>query len=106
MSPAAGTLVAPHLVRAEVAQVLRRCAARGLVEPADADGAHRRLLDLPVQLFGYEVFADRACELRASVIPYDAWYVALAEGLDLPLATCDERLGRAHGARCEFLLPP
>lgn len=99
-------LVAPHLVVVEVAQVLRRGVARGLLEAADADGAHGRLLELPVQLFGYDLFAARAWELRDSMTLYDAWYVALAEGLDLPLATCDERLGRAHGTRCEFLLPP
>lgn len=99
-------LVAPHLVVVEVAQVLRRSVARGLLDSADADGAHRRLLKLPVQLFGYEVFADRAWELRDAMTLYDAWYVALAEGLELPLATCDERLARAHGTRCQFLLPP
>jgi predicted nucleic acid-binding protein len=90
----------------EVAQVLRRSVARGFLDSADAQGAHGRLLELPVQLFGYEPFAARAWELRDSMTLYDAWYVALAEGLDLPLATCDQRLGRAHGARCEFLLPP
>ena len=99
-------LVAPHLVQVEVAQVVRRSVARGLMDATDADGAHRRLLELPVELFGYEAFADRAWELRESMTLYDAWYVALAEELQLPLATCDERLGRAHGARCEFLLPP
>lgn len=99
-------LVAPHLVMVEVAQVLRRSAAGGLLDSADADWAHRRLQELPVQLFGYEAFGDRAWELRESMTMYDAWYVALAEGLELPLATCDERLVRAHGARCEFLRPP
>ena len=99
-------LVAPHLLPVEVAQVLRRSVARGVMDSADADGAHRRLVELPVQLFGYEPFAQRAWELRGSMTLYDAWYVALAEGLDLPLATCDQRLGRAHGTRCEFLLPP
>lgn len=98
-------LVAPHLVRAEVAQVLRRSVARGLLDSADAEGAHARLLELPLQLFPYDQFGDRAWALRDAMTLYDAWYVALAEGLGLPLATCDERLGRTHGARCEFLLP-
>ena len=37
---------------------------------------------------------------------YDAWYVALAEALDLPLATLDARMSRAPGPECEFLVPP
>jgi predicted nucleic acid-binding protein len=31
---------------------------------------------------------------------YDAAYVALAEVLDVPLLTADERLARAAGPRC------
>lgn len=58
-----------------------------------------------MQLFSYEPFADRAWELRNSVTIYDGWYVALAEALDLPLATADARLAGAPGARCRFVLP-
>jgi predicted nucleic acid-binding protein len=36
---------------------------------------------------------------------YDAWYVALAEALRLPLATIDERLVKAHGPACDILTP-
>lgn len=43
--------------------------------------------------------------LRANVASYDAWYVAVAEAVDLPLATLDRRLARADGARCRFLTP-
>jgi predicted nucleic acid-binding protein len=37
---------------------------------------------------------------------YDGTYVALAEVLEAPLLTCDERLARAHGhqARIEVVL--
>jgi predicted nucleic acid-binding protein len=36
---------------------------------------------------------------------YDGAYVALAEALDAPLVTCDEKLSRAHGhgARIELI---
>jgi predicted nucleic acid-binding protein len=44
----------------------------------------------------------RAYELRANVSAYDSAYVALAEALDCPLVTVDERLARASGPRCEF----
>ena len=43
----------------------------------------------------------RAYELRANVTPYDATYVALAEGLSCPLVSADARLARAPGIRCD-----
>jgi predicted nucleic acid-binding protein len=39
------------------------------------------------------------------VSPYDAWYVAVAETLDVPLLTLDRRMAVASGPRCEFRLP-
>jgi hypothetical protein len=51
-------------------------------------------------------FAQPVWELRANVTSYDAWYVAVAEQCDLPLATLDQRLARATGPRCRFHLPP
>ncbi len=36
---------------------------------------------------------------------YDAWYVAVAEALRLPLATLDVRLSRAKSVACKFLTP-
>jgi predicted nucleic acid-binding protein len=59
-----------------------------------------------VALFPYRPFADRIWELRDTVTSYDAWYVALAESLDAPLATLDRRLAGAHGPICRFSLPP
>jgi predicted nucleic acid-binding protein len=35
------------------------------------------------------------------VTPYDAAYIALAEGLDVVLVTADTRLARAPGVRCD-----
>lgn len=43
------------------------------------------LLRLRVELFGYE----RVWSLHGAVTAYDAYYVALAEALDAPLATID-----------------
>jgi len=48
---------------------------------------------------------DRGWELRGSVTAYDACYVALAEGLDAPLATIDVRLSCAPGLTCAFEQP-
>jgi predicted nucleic acid-binding protein len=36
---------------------------------------------------------------------YHAWYVALAEALELPLATLDKPLSKTKKVACEFLTP-
>jgi len=96
-----GDLAAPQLLPAEVGNVLRRAALAGHISADAATLAHADLQALRVGLFPYEPFADRIWELRANVTAYDAWYVALAEFLDCPLATLDLRLARAPGITCE-----
>lgn len=98
-------LVAPHLLPVEVTNVLRRSANAGHVSADVAALAHADLLDLRVELFPYAVVADRVWELRSTITAYDAWYVAVAELLDAPLATLDRRLAVAPGPRCAFVLP-
>jgi len=44
----------------------------------------------------------RMWELRDTIAPYDAAYVALAERLDGPLITGDDRLARSSGPYCAF----
>ncbi len=100
-----GPLAAPHLLPAEVASVLRRSAAAGLISADAAALAHADLSDLRVELFPYWPFAERIWELRANVTCHDAWYVALAEYLGCRLATLDMRLARATGVKCEIVLP-
>jgi len=99
-------LTAPHLLPVEVANVLRRAASAGTISDDVATLAHADLLDLRIALFPYDACATRAWELRGSLSTYDAWYVALAEHLDAPLATLDTRLAAAPGPRCSFLQPP
>jgi predicted nucleic acid-binding protein len=102
---ASGPLAAPHLVLVEVANILRRAAMAGDVAIDVASLAHEDLVSLPIQLFPYEPFAARAWELRRNLTMYDAWYVAVAEYLDVSLATLDVKLSRATGPRCKFLRP-
>ena len=45
----------------------------------------------------------RIWELRDTITPWDAAYVALAEILDVPLVTADRRLARAASAYCEVV---
>jgi predicted nucleic acid-binding protein len=46
----------------------------------------------------------RIWELRDNLTPYDAAYVALAEALEVPLVTADQRLAQASGIDCELKL--
>ena len=98
-------LLAPHLVIAEAANVLRRARAAKELSSAAAAAAHSSLMDLELTLFGYAPFADRIWELTTNLSAYDAWYVAVAEAVEAPLATLDQRLTRASGPRCSFRLP-
>lgn len=100
------SLAAPHLLQVETANILRRMAKVGDISPDVASLAHRDLVSLRAELFPYAPFAQRVWELRENVAGYDAWYVALAEYLDAPLATLDARLTRAPGTTCRFLVPP
>lgn len=99
-------LAAPHLMPAEVANILRRAKLAGDVTADTASLAHGDLLDLRVELVPYAAVASRAWELHENLTLYDAWYVALAELLGADLATLDARLARAPGPRCGFVVPP
>jgi predicted nucleic acid-binding protein len=98
-------LVAPQHMPVEVALVLRRSSLSGEISSDAASLGHHDLLELRVVLFGYRGFGTRVWELRNNVSPYDAWYVAVAESLDVPLLTLDRRMATATGPRCEFRLP-
>ncbi len=100
-----GSLVAPILLLAESANVLRRLERRKDLSTLEANSAHRDLLQVDIELFAYEPFAARIWALRDNVSSYDAWYVAVAEALGCKLATLDSRLSRASGPSCEFLTP-
>lgn len=99
-------LAAPHLLAVEVTDVLRRAALADRLSNDVASLAHRDLGLLRIETFAYHPFADRVWELRGNVTAYDAWYVALAERLGVPLATLDRRLSRAPGPTCQFMVPP
>ena len=44
-------------------------------------------------------------DLRGNLTVHDATYVALAESLDVPLLTLDQRIARAPGIRCDVQVP-
>jgi predicted nucleic acid-binding protein len=92
---------APHLIDAELGNVLRRHvqAARITAEEAGAAlRAARVLIDHRYPHAGS--LAELAWTLRDDLSFYDALYVALAGRLGVPLVTCDSRLSKAPGLPC------
>ena len=102
---ARGSLCAPQLARVEATNIFRRLERAKLVTTPEANAAQDDLMLLEMELFSFEPFAERIWELRHNMTSYDAWYVALAEALNLPLATLDEPLSRSKKVTCEFLTP-
>jgi len=94
------TLVAPELIDLEVVSVLRRRVKAGLMTPARAELALTDLTELPMRRASHRPLLFRCWELRETVTPYDAAYIALAEILGIALLTGDGRLSRAPGIRC------
>lgn len=100
-----GQLVAPHLVLVEATSILRRLERAKQLSRLEATAAHNDLSTIDIELVPFEPFAERVWALRGTVTSYDAWYVAVAEALRLPLATLDRRLSRASGPTCRFVVP-
>jgi predicted nucleic acid-binding protein len=100
-----GSLHAPELACVEATNILRRLERARIITTPDANAAHEDLMQLDIELVSFEPFANRVWELRHNITSYDAWYVALAEALKLPLATLDEGLSKASGPMCEFMTP-
>ena len=98
-------LIGPELALVEASNILRRLELAGSLSVRQASIANGALLDLNLELFPYTPFAGRVWELRGNLTCYDAWYVAIAEAWDCPLATLDRRLGRATGPFCRFITP-
>lgn len=98
-------LAAPHHMPIETANILRRASVARRLSWDTTSLAHADLLALRIELFPYAPLADRCWQLRENVTTYDGAYVALAEELDAPLATLDQRLAAAPGPRCAFQTP-
>lgn len=97
-------LLAPELVDLEVTSVIRRAHRTGRIGAERAIQALADLALLSVSRVSHTPFLGRIWELRDTVSPYDAAYVALAEVMEAPLLTADARLSRAPGLRCEVVL--
>lgn len=92
------TLHAPHLLDIEVAHVIRRYAMVGEMDPERGRAALAILADLPLRRYRHDFLLQRVWELRSNFTAHDAVYVALAEALDVPLLTRDQRVASAARA--------
>jgi predicted nucleic acid-binding protein len=91
------SLHAPHLIDVEVAQVLRRYVLRGELYAERVRQALDVLAEFPLTRYAHEPLLGRMWALRENLTAYDAAYVALAEGLRVPLLTRDRRISSAPG---------
>ncbi|MGH9103100.1 MAG: type II toxin-antitoxin system VapC family toxin [Acidimicrobiales bacterium] len=96
---------APHLIDAEVGNVLRRHEREGRLSPDEAllglRAAHA-LVDHRYAHVG--PLAELAWTWRQNLSFYDALYVSLAVLLDVPLVTADVRLSGAPEVSCTIEL--
>lgn len=92
------SLHAPHLIDLEIAQAARRYVSLRTVTAARARRALDDFLLVDLHRYPHDALLPRIWALRENLTAYDAAYVALAEVLQCPLLTCDQRLGSAPGA--------
>ena len=92
----ADDLHAPNLLDYEVVSGLRRRTLRGRLTATRAQDALTDFEDLSIRRWPLlDGLRRRVFSLRDSFTAYDASYIALAEALDCPLVTRDQRLARA-----------
>lgn len=96
----------PELLDIEVLSTVRRLVRAAVISATEGGVILRRVRDSPITRTTHRPLLARVWELRDSITAYDATYVALAELLDVPLLTCDARLGRAHDHDAEVIVYP
>ena len=94
-------VAAPDLVDVETVAVLRKRWIAGTMPDRRFKSAVEDLVALPIIRYPTGPLLLRAYELRANITPYDATYVALAEGLSCTLLTANKRLARSPNITCQ-----
>lgn len=95
-------LHAPSVLDVEVAAAFRRLCRREVLSARRGEEALLDLVDLPVSRHHHLALLPRMWQLRATVTAGDAAYLALAETLETPLVTTDDRLARSQGHRVQI----
>lgn len=94
----------PEHLMIEAAQAIRGLVLRSRLSDVDARESLTALTGIRLSVFGGPVVLERIWQLRHNLSAYDAAYVAVAESLDAPLLTADQRLASASGPRCRFVV--
>jgi len=95
----------PHLIDVEVLRVVRDRVINGRITPSDGLERIRLMIAFPLWRYPHVNLLERAWELHPHVTAPDAFFVALAEALGVPLVTTDRRLARARGLRIPVIAP-
>jgi predicted nucleic acid-binding protein len=98
LSHSESDLHTPALCDLEVLSAVRSGVRRKELSVSRALEALQDHLDLPLTRHGHQNLLPRCFQLRDVLSPYDAAYVALAEGLGAELVTADRRMVRAAEA--------
>jgi len=93
-------LAAPHAVDLECASTLRGLVRGGKLPAEEAARALDLLGMIKLKRYDHVSLLPRIWQLRHTMWPYDAAYVALAESLGAVLVTLDGKLARAPGLSC------
>ncbi|MYH97200.1 MAG: type II toxin-antitoxin system VapC family toxin [Acidimicrobiia bacterium] len=91
------SLAAPEMLDAEVMSVLRRAVLTGRLDEVRAVMALSDLALWPIDRVSHRALAPLAWEHYRNISAYDAFYVAAARALGVPLLTADGRLARSTG---------
>jgi predicted nucleic acid-binding protein len=96
-------LAAPHAIDLDCASTLRGLVNGGKLPADEAERALELLAKMNVTRYGHAALLPRIWQLRSSMWPYDAAYVALAEALSAQIVTIDAKIGKVPGIRCEVI---
>lgn len=92
---------APALIDAEVSAAIRgllmTSKAAVTITAARAEQMLDDFADLPLHRYPMQPHQRRVLALRNNFTAYDAFYIALAESLSLPLVTDDRKYAKAPG---------
>ncbi|MGH3273102.1 MAG: PIN domain-containing protein [Streptosporangiaceae bacterium] len=98
-------IAVPHAVDLECASTLRGLVHGKKLPVGEAERALQLLARMSLKRYGHAPLLPRIWQLRHSMWPYDAAYVALAESLNAELVTLDARIAKAPGLRCAVRNP-
>jgi predicted nucleic acid-binding protein len=101
-------LHAPALLDFEVASALRGHVLAGKLDSARLDEAMDDFASLQIDRYLMTDMLGHMLELRDNFTVYDAAYLVLADALQVPLLTADEKLAEARrfGIEVQMVEPP